>query len=131
MVRAELFKELGGFDARFDPFGPEDLDFSLRLQRCGYSSRYVPRAMAYHEVNHTFDGHGHYTSRYARLKAQHWLYFLGRHGTVSQKLGFALAGVPLIVIRMAVRELRKGNPGALVGSAAGLLATFRRSRSTT
>jgi GT2 family glycosyltransferase len=128
MVRAEIFEELGGFDSRFDPFGPEDLDFSLRLQRRGYAARYIPKAMAYHEVSHTFDGHGRYTAQYARLKAQHWLYFLGRHGTPLQKLGFALGGIPLIVARMAARELRKGNPGALVGSALGLLASLRRAR---
>jgi GT2 family glycosyltransferase len=129
MVRADVFEELGGFDARFDPFGPEDLDFSLRLQRRGYLARYIPSAMAYHEVSHTFDGHGRYSAQYARLKAQHWVHFLGRHGTPLQKLGFALAGVPLIVTTMAVRELRKGNPGALLGSARGLVATLLRVRS--
>jgi GT2 family glycosyltransferase len=129
MVRAELFRELGGFDTAFDPFGPEDLDFSLRLQRRGYRALYVPSAMAYHQVSHTFEGGGGYSATYARVKAQHWLRLLRRHGTVSQKLGFALVGAPLIVGRMAIREIGRGNPGALVGSLLGVLAGLRRARS--
>lgn len=125
MVRADVFRELGGFDSAFDPFGPEDLDFSLRLQKRGYRALYVPRAMAYHEVSHTFGG-GHYTAHYARAKAQHWLRFLGRHASPLEKIGFVLLGVPLIALRMAVREGRRGNPGALVGSVAGIMTGLRR-----
>ena len=53
MVRRELFETLGGFDERFNPFGPEDIDFSLRLQKLGYEAWYIPGAIAYHDVNHT------------------------------------------------------------------------------
>ena len=35
MVRTDVFHLLNGFDPAFDPFGPEDLDFSLRLQEAG------------------------------------------------------------------------------------------------
>jgi GT2 family glycosyltransferase len=129
MVRADVYRELGGFDSLFDPFGPEDLDFSLRLQKRGYRALYIPQAMAYHEVGHTFEG-GHYTANYARVKAQHWLRFLGRHGTVMQKLGFAIAGVPLIAIRMAVREGRKGNLAALAGSVRGIVHGLARNRAS-
>jgi GT2 family glycosyltransferase len=129
MTRVDVFLELGGFDTAFDPFGPEDLDFSLRLQARGYLALYIPRAMAYHEVSHTFGG-GQYTAQYARVKAQHWLRFLGRHGSVLDKIGFALIGVPLIGVRMAIREGLKGNPGALLGSLAGLLRGLRQSRTT-
>lgn len=128
MVRTEIFRQLNGFDVTFNPFGPEDLDFSLRLQERGYKAMYIPRAMAYHEVSHTFGG-GQYTAQYARLKAQHWIRFLARHGSLSQKLGFLFVGAPMIIASMAFRELRKGNPAALLGSARGVVAELRRSRS--
>jgi GT2 family glycosyltransferase len=128
MVRTDVFQELGGFDTAFDPFGPEDLDFSLRLQSRGYRAMYIPRAMAFHEVSHTFGG-GRYTAQYARVKAQHWLRFLSRHGSMADKIGFALVGAPLIGLQMAIREGRKGNPGALLGSLAGVIAGLGRSRS--
>jgi GT2 family glycosyltransferase len=127
MVRAGLFQKLGGFDSVFDPFGPEDLDFSLRLQKRGYHALYVPKALAYHEVNHTFEG-GDYTAKYASSKARHWLRFLRRHGTPLQRAGFFLIGAPLIAFRMAFRELAKGNPGALWGSARGMIEALRDSR---
>jgi len=125
IVRARLFEELSGFDSIFDPFGPEDLDFSLRLQERGYKALYIPSAVALHEVNHTFEGGG-YTAVYARSKAKHWLRFLRRHGSAVQKAGFFVVGAPLIAIRMAYRELRRGNPGAIVGSVRGLLEALRK-----
>jgi GT2 family glycosyltransferase len=127
MVRTDIFRELGGFDMAFNPFGPEDIDFSLRLQGRGYTAMYVPSAMAYHQVSHTFEG-GSYTATYARLKAHNWLRFLRRHGSAGQQLAFFTVGAPLIVIRMAFRELRKGNPGALVGSIRGAIAALGRAR---
>jgi GT2 family glycosyltransferase len=125
MVRTEVFRDLGGFDSAFDPFGPEDLDFSLRLQKAGHRAMYIPQAMAYHQVTHTFEGGG-YSARYARVKARHWLRFLKRHGSLGQKIAFGTVGAPLIIGRMAFRELRKGNPGALVGSLRGVIDGVRQ-----
>jgi len=126
VVRADLFHELGGFDGIFDPFGPEDLDFSLRLQKRGYEALYIPTAVALHEANHTFESGG-YSAVYARSKAKHWLRFLKRHGTPLQKAGFLLVGAPVIAARMVVREVLRGNPGATVGSVRGFVEAMRPS----
>lgn len=125
-VRTDVFQQMGGFDSAFDPFGPEDLDFSLRLQKAGYRALYVPQAVALHEVSHTFEG-GNYSGTYARSKARHWLRFMRRHATAAQKLGFTVVGAPLIAARIAVREGLRGNPGAIVGSVRGLLESLRQS----
>ncbi|MGH2538522.1 MAG: glycosyltransferase family 2 protein [Candidatus Promineifilaceae bacterium] len=119
LVRADLFEALGGFDPLFGPFGPEDLDFSLRLRKAGYKALYIPQAVAYHQVSHTF-GRG-YTEEYARYKSKHWRLFLRRHATRWQKLGFYLAGAPYLALRMAVREGRRGNLRALRGALRGLV----------
>lgn len=124
-VRSSLFTRLGGFDPVFDPVGPEDLDFSLRLQAAGYRALYVPQAMAYHEVSHSF-GDGRYTEAYAQHKARNWLVFLGRHARPHQKLAFFAIGAPWLALRAIVRELRRGNIGALRGWARGLLELLRR-----
>ena len=125
MVRAALFRELGGFDGIFDPFGPEDLDFSLRLQRLGFKALYIPTAVALHEVNHTYEGGG-YTAVYARSKAKHWLRFLRRHATPLQKAGFYTVGAPWIALRMMIREVLRGNPGAITGSIRGMLESLKK-----
>lgn len=119
MVRADVFRELGGFDRTFDPFGPEDLDFSLRLQKAGYRALYVPGAVGFHAVSHTF-GAG-YTEAYARHKVRHWLAFLQRHAAWYQRLGFYLVGAPLTAVRLVAREVGRGNLGAIRGVTRGLL----------
>lgn len=113
MVRADVFRELGGFDPTFDPFGPEDLDFSLRVREAGWRALYVPTAVAFHEVTHTF-GAG-YTEDYARLKAQHWLRLLRRHASPWQQLGFVVVGAPWALLTATVREVRRGNVSAIRG----------------
>ena len=127
MVRTGLFRELGGFDLMFNPFGPEDIDFSLRLQRAGHRALFVPSAMAFHAESHSFAPQG-YSESYARVKAHHWIRFLRRHGSLLQQLGFFTIGMPLIVFRLLIREGRRGNLAAVTGSARGLLASLRRDR---
>jgi GT2 family glycosyltransferase len=118
MVRSSLFQTLNGFDTTFNPFGPEDLDFSLRLQKLGYTALYVPDAVAYHTVSHTF-GKG-YSAVYARHKSRHWLAFMRRHASWGQMVGFVLVGAPLMGFKMVVREGKKGNWGAVRGLVRGL-----------
>jgi GT2 family glycosyltransferase len=126
MVRADLFERLGGFDRLFDPFGPEDLDFSLRLQRAGYSALYVPTAVGYHAVSHTF-GSG-YTEEYARTKSRHWLRLMRRHASASEWAGFLLLGAPRALVRMTLREARRGNLRALLGTLRGVFDGSRPGR---
>ncbi len=126
-VRAALFRELGGFDPIFDPVGPEDLDFSLRLQASGRGALYVPQAVALHEVSHSFGG-GAYSEEYARHKVRNWLVFMMRHARAHQKLAFFAVGAPWFAVRAALRELRRGNLGALRGWLRGLWELGRRSR---
>ena len=118
MVRRDLFEQLGGFDAIFDPFGPEDADFSLRLQKAGYEALYTPQAVAYHEVSHTF-GKG-YSEEYARLKSRHWRTFMGRHASPAQRFAFYAIGTPYLGLKVFIREARRGNLGAIRGIIRGL-----------
>jgi GT2 family glycosyltransferase len=126
MVRKDVFQKLGGFDTIFDPFGPEDLDFSLRLQKAGYYALYVPQAVAHHAVSHTF-GEG-YTEDYARHKSRHWFVFMNRYASLMQKLGFFLVGAPYLAARVLVREGRKGNLGAFRGLLMGPIDFFKSNR---
>lgn len=119
MVRADVFQQLNGFDPLFGPFGPEDLDFSLRLQKSGYKAMYIPKAVGYHQVSHTF-GEG-YSEEYARHKSRHWLLFMSRHASTWQKIGFYVIGAPVLVVQVLVREARRGNLRAIRGLMQGLL----------
>jgi GT2 family glycosyltransferase len=120
-VRADLFVSLAGFDERFNPFGPEDLDFSLRLQKMGFEAWYIPAATAYHDVNHTIGGN--YSEEYAASRSRHWLRLMRRHANAMDWLGFIFIGVPTIAVRVLIREGSKGNLGVLRGLLTGV---FRR-----
>jgi GT2 family glycosyltransferase len=119
MVRAELFSELGGFDETFSPFGPEDLDFSLRLQERGFEAWYIPEAIAFHDVNHTIGGE--YSEDYAARRSRHWLRLMRRHASILDWIGFILIGMPAIAFRVLIREGRKRNLGAIRGLIRGTL----------
>jgi len=103
LTRADVFRELGGFDERYNPFGPEDLDFSLRVREAGYRALYVPSAVAYHAVTTTFEG-GRYTELYARHKARNWQLLMRRHASLRHRLAFYLVGAPFLTLRMLARE---------------------------
>lgn len=124
LTRADLFGQLGGFDRKYDPVGPEDIDYSLRLQKAGYRALFVPEAVGYHRVSHTFGG-GRYSEEYAKHKARNWFTFLRRHAPLHHKLGFFLVSAPLLVLRLIVRESRRGNFGAIRGMLRGIVETVR------
>jgi GT2 family glycosyltransferase len=121
MVRSDVFQQLNGFDPLFGPFGPEDLDFSLRLQKAGYRAMYIPEAVGYHQVSHTF-GEG-YSEEYAWHKSRHWLLFMRRHASTGQKLAFYLFGAPILAVQVFLREAKRGNLKAVRGLVQGLLRT--------
>lgn len=124
MVRSDVFQQLNGFDPLFGPFGPEDLDFSLRLQKAGYKAMYIPKAVGYHQVSHTY-GEG-YSEDYARHKSRHWLLFMRRHASIWQKMAFCLFGAPILTVQVFVREARRGNLRAIRGLIKGILQTKRQ-----
>jgi GT2 family glycosyltransferase len=118
-----VFQHLNGFDPLFGPFGPEDLDFSLRLQESGYKAMYIPKAVGYHQVSHTF-GEG-YSEEYARHKSRHWILFMRRHANIWQKMGFCFFGAPILAVQVFIREAKRGNLGAIRGLIQGIFNTKR------
>jgi GT2 family glycosyltransferase len=104
LVRTEAFQSVGGFDTVFDPYGYEDMDFSLRLAAQGRGCVYAPRAVILHANTQTYEG-GRYTARYAARKARNWLIFLFRHAPPVSRLAFLVAGVPWLVLRRLVKGL--------------------------
>ena len=117
MVGSDIFQPLKGFDPLF---GPEEIDFSLSLQKAGYKAMYIPKAVGYHQVSHTY-GDG-YSEDYARHKSRHWLTFMRRHASLQEKIAFYLFGAPSLIIQVVLREILRGNWRAIRGLAQGLLS---------
>ena len=123
LVRSEIFRRLDGFDTLFDPYGPEDLDFDLRLRALGGVARYVPGAVVYHESEpgRTFEG-GAGQASYTGNRVAQWLRFLHRHGRWWQIGGFYAFGAPWRLLNLLGRAWRQGGLGtALEGVVGGIL----------
>lgn len=121
-VRADVFKEVGGFDTRFDPYGMEDLDFSLRVAKAGYYALYVPESVVYHESKPPEDRPAEV---YGRNRARNWLLLMNRHASIPEKAGFVCIGLPLITLRLFLK-LITGRGGGL-SKLTELFGVMRRS----
>lgn len=110
LVRTDIFQQLDGFETIFGLYGPEDLDFGLRVIEAGYHGYYVPQAVVYHESRpgRTFEG-GQYSQKYASARAKNWILFMRRHAPVWQQLGFWLVGLPYLLSGFVVRQAKQGN----------------------
>jgi hypothetical protein len=109
LVRRAVIDKCGGFDTEFNPYGPEDLDFSLRAKAHGFTFRYVPASVIYHKGNKT--GFNTYTPEYAAIKGRNLRRFMKRHATKFQ--WFCFNGLlPLLALRTIVREIARGNAKA-------------------
>ncbi|WP_291887158.1 glycosyltransferase [Cellulomonas sp.] len=62
-VRAETYREVGGFDERFFMFY-EDVDLGWRLNLLGHRVRYVPGSVAFHRHHVTMRKFGNYRESY-------------------------------------------------------------------
>lgn len=62
-VRAELYREVGGFDERFFMFY-EDVDLGWRLNLLGHRVRYVPGSVAFHRHHVTMKKFGSFRESY-------------------------------------------------------------------
>ncbi len=129
LVRADVFARMGGFDSAFDPYGPEDLDFGLRVMGAGLSTRFIPQAIVYHEPSpgHTFGG-GSGSSLHVRTKARLLFVLMRRHAPWHQQAFFFLIGAPWTLGRMMIREIARGNPKAVMGLVSGALDLLRPKR---
>lgn len=62
-MRADVYREVGGFDERFFMFY-EDVDLGWRLNLLGYRVRYVPGSLAYHRHHVSIKKFGNYRESY-------------------------------------------------------------------
>lgn len=109
LVRSDVFEHVGGFDPRFDPYGMEDLDFSLRVRKAGYRSLFVPEAVIYHDDKEPGERRT-YTPHYKWLKIRNWCRFVRKHASPRQALAFLLLGIPSMAARNVVRGASRWLP---------------------
>lgn len=117
-VRLTLFERLGAFDENLNPYGWEDVEFSLRAKAAGYRLVYAPQALVCHLGGRIGRGP---VCAYEHYKARNMLRLLRRHATLPQLACLAVT-LPARMVFKIGQELAKGN-GSVVR--AWLAAIFR------
>jgi GT2 family glycosyltransferase len=111
--RREALERVGGFDDRYNPYGWEEVDLSLRIRQLGYLIRYAPGAVCWHAGG--TPGRGRRILAYERGKVLNYLRLMRRHATAGEWLAF-MALLPFRAARLLSAQvgsfLRARRPAA-------------------
>jgi GT2 family glycosyltransferase len=121
-VRREVADAVGPFDEAFNPYGWEDVDFSLRAARAGYRLVYAPRAVVHHAGGRAGRGPQH---DYERHKLRKMLRLTRLHNTPLQLACALLLLLPFRAAYRIGRELARGNVDVVRSWLAGALRSDR------
>jgi GT2 family glycosyltransferase len=106
LVRRQVLEATGGFDEAFNPYGWEEVDFSLRARAAGYTIRYAPRAVVSHAGG--TPGRGHRRPEYERGKFANYVRLMRRHATPLEWASFLLV-LPARGAFLMLDQIRRGN----------------------
>ncbi len=118
LVSNSVFSELGGFDPAFDPFGAEDLDFSLRVRDAGYRASYEPEAIVFHDYIRKSPTNSGGSSFIAK-RVNDWFRLFNRHASPAEKIAFVCGGGLIGLLRVVFRQIRRRDLAPLAGIATG------------
>lgn len=124
LVRAELFRDLGGLDDAFNPYGWEDVDLGYRALKRGYRSWCEPAAVIHHKGCKIGRG---YVPHYEKYKVKHYFLFLARHASPFQKLTCAVC-IPFRAASSVLRLIVRGKGNVLGSHLSGAFESLRRGR---
>ena len=120
LIRRSALEKVGYWDPQFQLAG-EDADLCMRLKQKGFRCTYSPRAVLWHMVAQTA---GSYEARRTFGTGRSTALFVRRYGSFRDWLTFVMimgAALPLAFLR----ELPKGNQGAVIAKFKGVLTGLR------
>ena len=105
LISKDVIDEVGFFDERFNPYGWEDVDFSLRAKQKGFNIHYNHRAIIHHKGGKK--GRGEVISEYEFSKVKNYFYLIRKHANVFQLLTiFSL--LPFKMLVLIIKDLFQG-----------------------
>lgn len=122
LVKKEVIEKIRCFDERFNPYGWEDVDFSIRAGESGYKILYNPGAVIYHKGGKTGRGKG--IGEYESAKAKNYFYFLKKHTNFFQKFILSLV-LPFKIMLFACKEIFKGDFDLIRFQLGGFFSLFK------
>jgi GT2 family glycosyltransferase len=106
LVKRDVFRTAGTYDERFNPYGWEDVDLSLRARKAGWTIRYAPRAVIHHHGGKKGRVRG--SEAYEQSKIKNFFLLMARHATPLQ-WGCFLCVLPCKAAARVTRALFAGN----------------------
>ncbi|MGH7801123.1 MAG: glycosyltransferase family 2 protein [Thermodesulfobacteriota bacterium] len=126
LVSRDVLTEIGWFDEIFNPYGWEDVDFSLRAREKGFKILYVPKALVYHKGGKV--GRGEAIPEYERYKVRNFFYLMKRHTSLLQWICF-VCFIPLKAIFVIIEGVCNGNYKVVSAQLRGVLDLVRNKMS--
>ncbi len=122
LVRKDLLDKVGHFDDKFNPYGWEDVDFSLRAGKLGYKILYNPKAVIYHKGGKI--GRGRAIREYEYSKVKNFFYFFRKHANIFQ-LSIIYLILPFRFLLIACKEIYLGEFNIILSQVHGFLSLFK------
>jgi len=103
LLRRKALEDIGLFDEEYFAYH-EDVDWCARARRAGWRIRYVPEAINYHRM-HASTGGG-YGGPIVYLTSRNAVLFVRKHGSLGQRLAFAVYTLGNLMKEFALRARR-------------------------
>jgi GT2 family glycosyltransferase len=126
LISRELINTVGTFDEKFNPYGWEDVDLSLRSRKNGFKIFYNHKAIVYHKGGKT--GRGKAVNIYEFSKSKNYFYLIKKHSNILQLISIGLC-FPFRTIFIIIKELMIGEFNSISAQVRGIISIFKKSDS--
>ena len=126
LISRELINKVGTFDERFNPYGWEDVDLSLRARKNGFKIFYNYKAIIYHKGGKI--GRGKAVDIYEFSKSKNYFYLIKKHASILQFISVIIC-FPFRTLAIIFKELTMGDFRTISAQLRGIISIFRKSKS--
>jgi hypothetical protein len=123
LISNDVINRIGVFDEKFNPYGWEDVDFSLRARHQGFKIYYNPDAIIYHKGGRRGRGA---VEEYEYAKIKNYFYLIRKHANFLQLI-VVFSVFPFKILKLITKELYHGEFKILSAQIRGFFSQFKRS----
>jgi GT2 family glycosyltransferase len=123
LISRKVINEVGLFDERFNPYGWEDVDYSLRAREKGFKIFYNHNAIIYHKGGKK--QRGKIAEVYESSKVKNYFYLIRKHANIFQLLLISFI-LPFKLLFLIIKEIFHGEFRILYFQFRGLLSLLKK-----
>lgn len=123
LVKKEVIDEVGMFDENFNPYGWEDVDFSIRSKKKGFEIFYNPKAVVYHKGGKK--NRRDNIREYEFSKMKNYFYLIRKHANAIQIITILIL-LPFRAVHVLATGLLNGELKIFSFKLKGFFNLFKR-----